>query len=224
MKTILLIAEQASIIEYFTEVLSPVYAVRCVNGMDEGQRALDQSISAVLIELALARASGFTFDNHSSSFSIIPMIAISAALPTPQDMDCIEHGFFDLITAYAPAPLIHTRINNAIRASDSLSLAEVERMLKALPACIFLKDTECRYVFSTQYWNHLDTHGDPDWTIRGKTDMDVRKDKENAKKAMEADRRILETGEGTEYVIEEIEDDVKEHGRAAYKVAEGCAG
>lgn len=69
--------------------------------------------------------------------------------------------------------------------------AFADRMLKDLPACIFLKDNEGKYVFSTQYWNHLDTKGDPNWTIRGKTDLDIRKDKKNAMKAMEADRRII---------------------------------
>jgi diguanylate cyclase (GGDEF)-like protein len=56
----------------------------------------------------------------------------------------------------------------------------------------------------------LDTEGDPNWTIRGKTDLEIRKDKENARKAMEADRRILESGEGTEYVIEENEDGIQD--------------
>lgn len=51
-----------------------------------------------------------------------------------------------------------------------------------LPACIFLKDTEGRYVFSTQYWRHLNTGNDPNWTIRGKTDLEIRKDKDNATK------------------------------------------
>lgn len=139
------------------------------------------------------------------------MIAISDALPTSVDMDCLEHGYYDLITAIAPPQLVYKRIGNAIRAKDSLSLTEVEAMLKELPACIFMKDTECRYVFSTQYWNHLNTGGDPNWTIRGKTDLDIRKDKENARKAMEADRKILETGQGTEYVIEEDNDGVLDY-------------
>ena len=126
-------------------------------------------------------------------------------------MDCLQHGFFDLITAIAPQPLVYKRIANAIRAKDSFSLTELERMLKELPSCIFLKDTEGKYVFSTQYWNHLDTQGDPNWTIRGKTDLDIRKDKENARKAMEADRRVIETGEGTEYIIEENQDGVRDY-------------
>lgn len=105
---------------------------------------------------------------------------------------------------------VYKRIANAIRAKDSLSLNQLEKMLKQLPSCIFLKDTEGKYVFSTQIWHHLDTEGDPNWTIRGKTDLEIRKDKDNARKAMEADRRILESGEGTEYIIEENEDGIRD--------------
>ena len=216
MSGILLIAENTDIIKSFTAMLSPAYMVISVTSEQAGIEALKSdynSIAAVLIELELTRRSGFVFADQMraySSFSSIPMIAISDALPTSVDMDCIEHGFFDLITAIAPQSLVYKRIGNAIRAKDSLSLTEVEKMLRQLPACIFLKDTDGKYVFSTQTWHHLNTGGDPNWTIRGKTDIDIRKDKENARKAMAADRRIIETGEGTEYVIEENQDGIQD--------------
>ncbi len=209
MQGILLIASRPSIKETFSEMLSPVFQVFCTETEAEGLSVLNENyrkIAAILIELGLARKNGFKFAEHmleSTRFSMIPMIAISDELPSPEDMDCIERGFFDLITAYAPKPLVYKRIGNAIHAKDSLSLTELEKMLKALPACIFLKDDEGKYVFSTQYWSHLDTHNDPDWTIRGKTDLEIRKDKQNAMRAMEADKKILETGKGTDYIIEE---------------------
>ena len=158
MQDILLIAEQPEIVESFTAMLSPAFHVRHVHSEQEGLEALKEnysSIVAVLIELALARKSGFAFADWMqgvSTFSLIPMIAISDELPVAADMDCIEHGFFDLITAYAPQPLVYKRIGNAIRAKDSLSLTQLEKMLKQLPSCVFLKDTEGKYVFSTQYW------------------------------------------------------------------------
>ena len=216
MKSILLITSQPTIRDNFSRMLRDHYRILCAGSEDEGLRVLREKpgeIVAVLIELALARQAGFAFADRMgevSTFSQIPMIAISAALPVPEDMDCIEHGFYDLITAYAPQQMVQKRISNAIRASDSLTLAQLEKMLKALPSCIFLKDSEGRYVFSTQYWRHLDTRNDPDWSIRGKTDLEVRRDKDNAKKAMEADRRILQTGEGTDYIIEENEDGIRE--------------
>ena len=46
-------------------------------------------------------------------------------------------------------------------------------MLSQLPSNIFLKDTEGKYVFATQYWNHVRQDG-KHWTIRGKRDIDKR--------------------------------------------------
>ncbi len=217
MDGILLIAEDAGIVASFTETLAPAFTVYSATSEQEGVEVFEKNqndIVAILVELNLARKSGFVICDRMqapSSFSSVPMIAISGALPTSADMGCIEHGFFDLISVTTPPQLVHKRIRNAIRANDSLTLAELEKMLKELPSCIFLKDAEGKYVFSTQTWRHLDTGGDPNWTIRGKTDLDVRKDKENALKAMEADRRILETGKGADYIIEENQDGVKEY-------------
>ena len=78
----------------------------------------------------------------------------------------------------------------------------VERTLGALPSLIFFKDRNCRYVFSTKHWNHINADGE-NWTIRGKTDLDIRKDKDNALLAMEQDRKIIETGIGSTYTIQE---------------------
>lgn len=216
MHGVLLVARNANIIEHFTSIISPIYDVRSVASEQEGIEVLksDKAVVAVLIELDLARSGGFAFSSQiqaDSSLSPVPIIAISDELPCDEDMDCIEHGFFDLLSTTSPQPLVYQRIGNAIRAKDSLSLHEVESMLKELPSCIFLKDVEGRYVFSTQYWRHLNTGDDPNWTIRGKTDLDIRKDRGNALKAMEEDHQIVETGEGTEYIIEENQDGIREY-------------
>jgi len=85
-----------------------------------------------------------------------------------------------------------------------------KRILKEIPSNIFFKDTECRYVFSTHYWRHLKGAEDPSWDIAGKTDLEIRKDKDNARLAMEQDREIMRTGKGTSYVIEINQDGVTE--------------
>ena len=100
-------------------------------------------------------------------------------------------------------PVLVNRVRNAENLIGSVSFNEFAEMLKALPANIFLKDETGRYVFSSQTWHHLNTDGDPDWTIRGKTDLEIRKDKENAKLAMLADMEIIRSGKGTSYIIEE---------------------
>lgn len=85
---------------------------------------------------------------------------------------------------------------------NEIDINFVERMLKSLPSNIYFKDMEGKYVFCTHYWNHINTpENDPTWTIRGKYDIDIRKDKENAIKAMEEDQRIFATKKGTSYEI-----------------------
>ena len=86
-----------------------------------------------------------------------------------------------------------------------------KKILKEIPSNIFFKDREGRYVFSTHYWRHLQGAEDPSWDIAGKTDLEIRKDKENAKLAMEQDREIIRTGKGVSYVIEVNQDGVKEY-------------
>lgn len=78
----------------------------------------------------------------------------------------------------------------------------MEFILRELPSNIFFKDTECRYLFATHYWNHIEHDESENWTIRGKTDLEIRKDKENAQLAYEQDKEIIRTGVGCNYVIE----------------------
>ena len=85
-----------------------------------------------------------------------------------------------------------------------------KKILKEIPSNIFFKDTECRYIFSTHSWRHLKGAEDPSWDIAGKTDLEIRKDKDNAKLAMDQDREIIRTGKGTNYVIEINQDGVTE--------------
>lgn len=91
------------------------------------------------------------------------------------------------------------------------SYETLRMILKEVPSNIFFKDTECRYVFSTHYWRHLQQDGSADWDIAGKTDLDIRKDKENAKLAYEQDLYILKTGKGVNYVIEVVQDGITEY-------------
>ena len=124
---------------------------------------------------------------------------------------CIKEGISDYIVLPEEDELVRLRVNNAIRSKDSATFAEIEDMLKQLPSNIYLKDSMGRYVFATHYWHHLSEADDHKWSIRGKTDIDIRKDKENARLAFEADQRIIKTGEGTNYIIEEKSDGKTEY-------------
>jgi diguanylate cyclase (GGDEF)-like protein len=214
-KKILVIVPSSALAAEFIEKLSFAFTVITTDNEEEGFRILNErtnDISAVLLDLNLARQSNFSFVDKVSMeklFTSIPVIALSPRLPTKEDVECLAHGFSELLTPPNEWELLAKRINNAIRAKDSLTFTEIEKMLQQLPSMIFLKDSEGKYVFATHYWRHVN-HEDPDWTIRGKTDIDIRKDKNNAKIAMDADKRILTTGQGTDYVIEENYDGIQE--------------
>lgn len=70
------------------------------------------------------------------------------------------------------------------------------RIINVIPSCIFYKDTDLKYRFSSHCWEQLLSED-----IIGKTDLEIRKDKENAILAMQADENIIRSGKGCSYVI-----------------------
>ncbi len=90
------------------------------------------------------------------------------------------------------------------RLMDEMDYLTFMKIISNIPSCIFFKDAELKYRFSTHCWAQLNSDD-----IVGKTDLDVRKDREDAIKAMEADREILRTKKGCSYVIKsEIDGDI----------------
>ncbi len=144
------------------------------------------------------------FINHRNNYIFSIAILILTDDATMQE-DCrfLGGAVIDCIRKPFHPAVIQNRIQNAETLINSVSFSEFARMLKVLPANIYLKDANGKYVFSSQTWHHLDTAGDPSWSIRGKTDLDIRKDKENARLAVESDKAIIRTGKGTSYIIEE---------------------
>lgn len=207
-KTLLMILPPSPIAEEFRGLLAAEYEILLTDDEEDGLRILNRmrgKISAVLLDLDIARDNGRSFFqavNQNALYAAIPVIGIVPRIPTAEDLTCLDMGAADLITPPCEGKLLLKRLSNVIRAKDSATFYEIERMLQVLPSNIYLKDAEGKYIFATHYWHHLDTQGDPNWTIRGKTDPEIRKDTENAIKAMESDKKILATGKGTQYVIE----------------------
>ena len=193
----------------FRDFLSETHPLVDVNTEDEAIRLIDKqhdSISAILFDLEQCKRNGFSLQRQLEAdkrFVGIPNIAVTTNPSETDYLDCLNAGANEYIEPPFRKELILLRINNAIKSKDSATFSEVERMLRELPSNIYLKDAEGKYVFATHYWHHLHTENDPTWTIRGKTDLEIRTDKENAKKAMESDMEMLRTGKGTTYVIEE---------------------
>lgn len=216
-RTILVTLAENDDAETFRKLLSSDFKVISASSADECLKLLQKriaSLSAVVIDIDMAMAGNYAFLDavtSNSLFDTIPVLIATLREPTEADELCLEKGAVDfLMKPYYPA-LMKRRITNAIRIKRSSTFYEIEAILKQLPSNIFLKDAECRYVFATHYWHHLETGDDPNWTIRGKTDLEIRKDRENAIKAMEADREILRTGKGTTYVIEINTDGILEY-------------
>lgn len=77
-----------------------------------------------------------------------------------------------------------------------LDFDTIMRVIHKIPSNIFFKDTKLRYQFMTKRWEQLNTKD-----AIGKTDLEIRIDKENAELAMKSDLNILNTGRGCKYVI-----------------------
>lgn len=71
----------------------------------------------------------------------------------------------------------------------------IKDFVRALPATLFFKDTEGRYVFSTKVSEMLNTGSEG--TIIGKSDIEVQSDKALGQRYYEEDMQILKTGKPT---------------------------
>ena len=89
-------------------------------------------------------------------------------------------------------------------------LSHMKDIVRALPATLFFKDTEGKYVFTTQVCDLV--IAGPEGTIIGKWDVDIQFDKELGKRYYEEDMRILQTGESTH----SIDCFLDEHGNETY--------
>ena len=102
-KQILLIAPLMALTSEFTEKLSHAFTVLTATSEEEGYRILVKhptEIAAVLLDLNFARESNYEFVKKVSLdklFTAIPVIALSPNLPSEEDMECLKHGFSELL-------------------------------------------------------------------------------------------------------------------------------
>ncbi|MBR3538320.1 MAG: sensor domain-containing diguanylate cyclase [Eubacterium sp.] len=144
--------------------------------------------------------------NSNSVIFAIPVLIFTDDESRDLDELFLEDPVVDIFRIRQSPVIVKNRIKRASQFANSVSFAEFARMLQVLPSLIYLKDARGRYVFCSQYWHHLDHYDDPEWTIVGKTDVEIRKDTENARKAYESDMQMIQSGIGTSYIIEENED------------------
>ena len=215
MEKLLILTNDVQKALFMQELFKDIFLVQVVASEEEALHCLSiHSVFAVMQEYRIAVGENYTLVRRISSddaFSAIPILVFSS---NSDDIvhaeECLHAGSSDFLLPPFDRSLLVKRIHNAVRAKESFTFSEIEGILRELPSNIYLKDAEGKYVFATHYWRHIKASSQPNWTIRGKTDFDIRKDKANALKAMESDKVILATGKGTTYVIEENHDGVRE--------------
>ena len=219
MKNILLYClEKNDRVNYLLDLLKDEYDISLVFNYEETVKKLDemfQDLTALIVDNP-TKTHYFNdliqYLNKKNSYMLsVPCIALSDEKHSQDDEQLLSDTVVAIIKDNESKYVISQRIKNSQRFINSVSFQEFSEMLKALPSLIYLKDKDGRYVFCSQYLHHLDNYDDPDWTIRGKTDLDIRKDKENALKAMESDKKVIETGVGTSYIIREEQDNQVEY-------------
>lgn len=202
---------------FIRDTLEDEYEILVKTDVDQVILQLDQNsdgIDAMIVGHptkvpGIERLFQFMKDSDTVIFAI-PALILTDDENMGQDEQFLKDPVVDMLWVGNSPAIIKNRVRRAAQFVNSVSFAEFARMLQVLPSLIYLKDARGRYVFCTQYWHHLDHYDDPDWTIVGKTDLDIRKDIENARKAYESDLKMIETGIGTSYVIEENEDGKQE--------------
>lgn len=211
----LLFIDNTQSCEELCRILEDEYDITIVKDITDAKDILKQSkadISALLINADLQEeiCKAVEYMKESKKLISIPILIFVDENNSEDKFACIGSGVIDCISKPYINKVVKNRIANAIAFTDSMTFYGIETILKELPSNIFLKDNECRYIFATKYWHHLKSADDPNWTIRGKIDPEIRKDKENAIAAHKKDMEIIETGKGMTYTIEINEDGVQE--------------
>lgn len=211
----LLFIDNAQTYEELCRILDDEYNINIVKNMAAAKDILNQSETdthAILIHADLSEDIGNAVEYMKESKSLIP-IPILIYTDKEDSADGFEYlgsGVIDCISKPFISKIVKNRITNAIAFTDSMTFYGIETILKQLPSNIFLKDNEARYIFATKYWHHLKKPDDPNWSIRGKIDPEIRKDKQNAIEAHKRDLEIIKTGKGMTYTIEINEDGIQE--------------
>ena len=191
-------------------LLGDTYNIVVASSIKEGRYIMEASkdaVCAVLLNPCESQESAISFIRHirdrAASLSPLPVLLLVEDAMSSNDLHTLfEEGAVDCIRPPYEKTIIKNRLANAMLLRDSMSFYNIEKMLKELPSNIWLKDREGRFVFSTHYLHSSIYRDDPSWSIRGKTDIDIREDKENALAAMRVDREIVMSGRGTSYIIQ----------------------
>ena len=200
--------------EYLKGILSKEYSVLEAHTYEEAFEMLEKmsfnDVAALIIDYP-SRFDRFNdlktyVEGRSSYMFNLPIVLYTDVAHISEDDKCLDENIVGVFLAEESEKIILKRMGGVIKFANSSSFDEFSDVLKVLPSLIYLKDAKGRYAFCSQNWHHLNPEN-RNQVIRGKTDLEIRKDKKNAEIAMNADRKVIESGKGMNYVIKEEDDE-----------------
>ena len=218
MNTVLLLCDRPNArTDFLTALIEKTYTVEFLsdaNAVIEAITSRSEHIYALIIDHPAGNPRAqevIDFVESANSYLFaIPVLALTDAPHRDADEAFLSDTVIATLEEGQSERAVLHKIRKANDTINTFSFQEFSRMLKALPSLIYLKDAKARYVFCSQLWHHLAHYDEADWSITGKTDLEIRKDTANALAAFESDMRIIETGVGGSYVIEENDDGYQE--------------
>lgn len=202
-------------VSFIKEILDGKYEILEACGLDQTRKLLDESFNDLSLLIVDNPSSFKNIDmilkqihgRNNYMFSL-PVLLLSDLELMEKDDRYLNSPVMGIVSTSDSERTILTRVNNSIKLCESISFDAFSDMLKALPSLIYLKDKNGKYVFCSQNWHHIDESYE---SIRGKTDFDVRKNKENAILARKSDLQVIESKKGQAYVIKEDDKDGLEY-------------
>ena len=209
-KIAFLFTEESPRSTYLFDILKDEYEILSVDSFDAIKELLDNSfdsLSALIIDHPsdkpyIKELVASVGDKNSFMFTL-PILLLTDYKLIDGDDNYLSDYVVGMITHGESKKTVLQRIQNTIKFSNSASFDDFSNMLKVLPSLIYLKDKRGRYAFASQHWHHYNYHS----SIRGLTDFDIRKSRQNAEIAYAADMKVVATGEGTSYIIKEEDDE-----------------
>lgn len=214
-KVVFAYTEESPRSEYLISILKDEFDLLIASSCEEITDILHKSydsLEALIIDHPsdkddIGRLFDYVSKRNSFMFTL-PIIILTEFSMMEEDDKFLSDLVVGMIVKGETKRTVLQRIRNTIKYSNSASFDDFSYALTHLPSLIYLKDKRGRYAFCSQSWHHLTK---PNESVRGLTDFDIRKSKENARIAQENDRKVLESGKGTTYIIKEEDDEGLEY-------------
>ena len=202
-------------IDQLYDILVKDFDVLLAHDKKETMSLLEQSfddLSVVIIDNPASKkytneVLEYIKDKNNYMFSL-PVLVLTDLENMEKDDKYLNNPVVDIIFFNDTEEIAMRRINNAVTLANSTSFDAFSEMLTVLPSLVYLKDRRGRYAFMSQKLHHLTSSTQ---SVRGCTDFDIRKDKQNAELARQSDLEVIRTGKGKSYIIKEVDEQGTEY-------------